>query len=265
MEALNLVSPLSSPVCGQVVSQNRIVGGEDAAQGAWPWQISLQYDNQHICGGTLINSQWVLTAAHCFPGPDPHPSPQAICSLSLSGSLGNVAGDVALVKLEQPIRFTPHLLPACLPDARVPFPPGTSCWVTGWGAPKDGALLPAPQTLQQLRVPLIGTMDCDTLYHIGSGTRPEIREVYNDMICAGYAKGQQDACQGDSGGPLVCEQDGAWFVAGIVSWGTGCALSNRPGVYTRVGAYQDWIQQQLPNAESLITHSSGVMCRQHQP
>ncbi|XP_050812979.1 prostasin-like [Gopherus flavomarginatus] len=105
-------------------------------------------------------------------------------------------------------------------------------------------LLPAPMTLQQLQVPLIDPLPCDALYR----HRSSMREIQDDMVCAGYAEGQRDACQGDSGGPLVCQKAGLWFVTGVISWGEGCALPNRPGVYIRVSAYLDWIGQHVPNA-----------------
>ncbi|XP_061446255.1 serine protease 33-like [Rhineura floridana] len=256
-------------VCGQVVAKNRIVGGEDASRGAWPWQVSLQYKGKHACGGTLISAEWVLTAAHCFPrkaalsdyrvnlgnyqlsNPDQNALWLRVSRVfAHQGYAGDgTSGDIALAQLEHPVRFTQVILPACLPDAKVQFPGGTLCWVTGWGAPYYGATLGAPKTLQAIQVPLIHTMPCDAMYHIGTGINPSTREIKDDMICAGYAKGEKDACLGDSGGPLVCEEDGAWFVVGIVSWGDLCAVPNRPGVYTRVGFYEDWIKRHYPRAQ----------------
>ncbi|XP_063157127.1 serine protease 33-like [Candoia aspera] len=249
-------------VCGQVVNQNRIVGGEDASQDAWPWQVSLQYQEKHACGATLISSEWLLTAAHCFPkntvlsnyqanvgnyqllNPDPNAVwlrlSRVIVHENYTGD--GSSGDIALAQLEEPVHFTQGILPACLPDAKVQFPSGTLCWVTGWGSPEYGATLGAPKTLQQIQLPLIDTMTCDAFYHIGTNISPTTTEIQDDMFCAGYAEGKKDACLGDSGGPLVCQEDGAWFVAGIVSWGDMCGLPNRPGVYTNVGFYQDWIQ-----------------------
>ncbi|XP_053120293.1 transmembrane protease serine 9-like [Hemicordylus capensis] len=256
-------------MCGQVVAKNRIVGGEDSSYGAWPWQVSLQYKQKHICGGTLINAEWVLTATHCFPGNAALSDYRAnLGNYQLSNPDSNAlwlrlsqvilhedyvtdgsSGDIALAQLEQPVHFTQGILPACLPDAKVQFPNGTLCWVTGWGAPQYGATLGAPKTLQQIQLPLIDTLACDAMYHIGTGIKASIREVQDDMICAGYATGGKDACLGDSGGPLVCQEDGAWFVAGIVSWGDMCAIPNRPGVYTRVSFYEDWIKIHLPQAQ----------------
>ncbi|XP_062993346.1 serine protease 33-like [Elgaria multicarinata webbii] len=256
-------------VCGQVLARNRIVGGEDSSPGAWPWQVSLQYNKKHACGGTLINAEWVLTAAHCFPrkavlsgyranlgnyqlsNPDPNALllrlSQVIVHKDYAGD--GTSGDIALAKLEHPVRFTQSILPACLPGAEIHFRGGSLCWVTGWGAPHYGASLGGLRTLQQIQLPLIDTLPCDAMYHIGTTINPNRREIQDDMFCAGYATGQKDACLGDSGGPLVCQESGSWFVAGIVSWGDLCALPNRPGVYTRVGFYQDWIKAHLPGAQ----------------
>ncbi|XP_013912133.1 PREDICTED: serine protease 27-like isoform X2 [Thamnophis sirtalis] len=201
-------------VCGQVMNQNRIVGGEDASRNAWPWQASLQYQGRHVCGATLISSQWILTAAHCFPKkailsdyqanlgnyqllkPDPNAVWRKLSQVAVHKDYAGdgTSGDIAVAQLEQPVRFTQGILPACLPHAKIQFPNGTLCWVTGWGSPAYGANLGGPKTLQQVQLPLIDTMTCDALFHIGTNISPTNREIKDDMFCAGYAEGKKDAC-----------------------------------------------------------------------
>uniref|UniRef100_A0A8D2E1D7 Serine protease 22 n=1 Tax=Sciurus vulgaris TaxID=55149 RepID=A0A8D2E1D7_SCIVU len=101
------------------------------------------------------------------------------------------------------------------------------------------APLPHPQILQKLKVPIIHSDICSRLYWRGSGQET----ITEDMLCAGYLEGQRDACLGDSGGPLMCQVDGAWLLAGIISWGEGCAERNRPGVYTSLPAHRSWVER----------------------
>uniref|UniRef100_A0A8C3FUB7 Peptidase S1 domain-containing protein n=1 Tax=Chrysemys picta bellii TaxID=8478 RepID=A0A8C3FUB7_CHRPI len=109
--------------------------------------------------------------------------------------------------------------------------------------------LPSPQTLQKLQVPIIDSKTCRNLYLTNMHNRPPNRNIQDDMICAGYAEGMRDACNGDSGGPMACIVGDVWVLAGIVSWGEGCAIKNRPGVYSRLTSYQSWIREYIPNLE----------------
>ncbi|XP_061444113.1 serine protease 33-like [Rhineura floridana] len=269
-------------VCGQPkVHSPRIVGGQKAEEGEWPWQVSIRENRLHVCGGSLISSHWVVTAAHCFEGPLnplryrihlgeyelPKPA-RTMVSSAVSQIIvhpyyagDGLSADIALVRLEEPVNISRTILPVCLPNASDPdpFPVGMSCWVTGWGnLYPDASFL--TRTLQELEVPIIDVDECDKMYHNDStaDTDTEIvptgyRLIYNDMICAGYAEGKKDSCQGDSGGPLACKLNDTWFLAGVVSFGLSCSLPNRPGVYTRVTSYMDWIQ----HAMAKNTPSSG--------
>ncbi|XP_058868324.1 serine protease 33-like [Acipenser ruthenus] len=247
------------------VGASRIVGGSDAQKGAWPWQVSVIKDGFPICGGSLIDKNWVLSAAHCFKGSsNVKPFTVRLGALSLSQQQGvdmrllsivvrpgfksaDQGGDAALLQLEQPAPLSETILPVCLPSPSTPFTAGQECWVTGWGNIKEGVPLSSPRTLQQLMVPLVDSVSCDTMYHIGTSVSKSVPLILPDMICAGYQEGSKDSCQGDSGGPLVCPSpDGSWILAGIVSWGDGCAKPNRPGVYSRVTSFLPWIRETLP-------------------
>ncbi|XP_010572284.1 PREDICTED: prostasin, partial [Haliaeetus leucocephalus] len=128
---------------------------------------------------------------------------------------GDVAGDLALARLDPPATPTRLVRPICLPGPAVRFPPGTNCTVTGWGDVHTAGPLPPPKTLQQLEVPLLSHRHCRCLYAetAGAGTPA------GDTLCAGFPQGQRDACQGDSGGPLSCRVGDIWLLAGGVSWG----------------------------------------------
>lgn len=143
--------------------------------------------------------------------------------------------DVALLQLDHPVVRSAAVHPVCLPARSHFFEPGLHCWITGWGALREGG--PTSNGLQKVDVQLIPQDLCSEAYRY---------QVTPRMLCAGYRRGKKDACQGDSGGPLVCkEPSGRWFLAGLVSWGLGCGRPNYFGVYTRITGVIGWIQQVL--------------------
>ncbi|KAL6104473.1 prss56 [Pungitius sinensis] len=251
-------------VCGQRSStvqnvtqpRSRIVGGSPAPLGSWPWLVNLQRHGGMMCGGVLVDSSWVVTAAHCFAGsqsesywtavvgefditktdPDeqvlkvnriiPHPkfNPKTFNN------------DIALVELTSPVVLSNRVTPVCLPSGVEP-PTGSPCLVAGWGSLyEDG---PSADVVMEAKVPLLPQSTCKNT--LGKEL------VTNTMLCAGYLTGGIDSCQGDSGGPLIYQDriSGRFQLHGITSWGDGCGEKGKPGVYTRVSAFSDWIQAEI--------------------
>nr|BAB08216.1 embryonic serine protease-1 [Xenopus laevis] len=274
--SLSNITTAAPPLCGSPVFSSRIVGGTDTRQGAWPWQVSLEFNGSHICGGSIISDQWILTATHCIEHPDlpsgcgvrlgayqlyvknPHEMTVKVDIIYINSEFNGpgTSGDIALLKLSSPIKFTEYILPICLPASPVTFSSGTECWITGWGQTGSEVPLQYPATLQKVMVPIINRDSCEKMYHINSVISETEILIQSDQICAGYQAGQKDGCQGDSGGPLVCKIQGFWYQAGIVSWGERCAAKNRPGVYTFVPAYETWISERSVISFKPFTSSS---------
>ncbi|XP_072925991.1 chymotrypsinogen A-like [Hemitrygon akajei] len=239
--------PAISPV---ISGYARIVNGENAVPGSWPWQVSMQQTNGfHFCGGSLINENWVVTAAHCSVStrhvvvvgeynkcsPDAKaqfiPVAQAITHPMWNPS--TIEHDITLVKLSRPVSFSAEVSPVCLASAYKTFSPGKLCVTTGWGLTRYNAFL-TPCTLQQSSLPLLSNAQCQEFWG---------NKIAETMICAGAAGAS--SCMGDSGGPLVCQDGGAWYLTGIVSWGSGRCSTQIPGVYARVSELRTWIDQTL--------------------
>ncbi|XP_075383998.1 suppressor of tumorigenicity 14 protein [Tenrec ecaudatus] len=249
--------------CGQrsFSRQSRVVGGENADEGEWPWQVSLHALGQgHVCGASLISPNWLVSAAHCHtddkgfsysdptmwtaylglhdqskrsaPGVQEHKLKRIIRHPNFNDFTFDY--DLALLELEEPAEYSNVVRPICLPDATHVFPAGKAIWVTGWGHTKEGGS--AALILQKGEIRVINQTTCE-------GLLPQ--QLTARMMCVGYLSGGVDSCQGDSGGPLSSvEADGRIFQAGVVSWGEGCARRDKPGVYTKLSLFRDWIKEQ---------------------
>ncbi|XP_016124339.1 anionic trypsin-1-like [Sinocyclocheilus grahami] len=259
-------------VCGQAPLNTRIVGGVNTPDGSWPWQASLHRSGYHFCGGSLINNEWVLTAAHCLPGVSASSlrvylgrrTQQGVNANEISRNVRTIIvhssynsntnnNDIALLRLSSTVTFNNYIRPVCLAAQNSVFPSGTSSWITGWGDVQSGVSLPSPGILQETMVPVVNNVQCNTL--LGSGS------VTSNMMCAGLTQGGKDTCQGDSGGPMVSQQCTAWIQSGITSWGYGCANPNSPGVYTSVSRYQNWITNNIgQNLPGFVTFSPSNSC-----
>ncbi|KAK2899792.1 hepatocyte growth factor activator [Channa argus] len=254
--------PAKKPVCGKKhkkrlsVARGRILGGNSALPGTHPWMAAIYIGQMDFCAGTLISSCWVLSAAHCFfrnpqksqlrvvlgqqnfnvTSPNTRTFGVAEYIFPKQFSVFNpTLHDIVLIKLKkqdgQCVKKTPFIRPICLPDKNLTFPDHYCCAISGWGRMHEK--VEGYNSLQEGGVRLIPHDTC---------RKPEVygNHVTADMICAGL-NGCVDACQGDSGGPLACSRNDVSFLYGIISWGEGCGRSGKPGVYTKVVNYIDWI------------------------
>ena len=219
----------------------RIVGGTEAAVGAWPWAAAMTFGTGsgffQYCGGALISQEWVLTAAHC----EVEVGDTVILGRhNLETSAGEEIrvdrvlthrdydpvmndNDISLVHLE---RASGQAMIALGAEAPLPGEPVT---VIGWGLTSEGGS--ASDVLRQVSVAVVSQNECSEAY-----------ALTENMICAGLPEGGKDSCQGDSGGPLMALAGETWAHVGIVSFGEGCARPGKPGVYTRTSNYLGWVE-----------------------
>ncbi|MET0133957.1 MAG: serine protease [Kibdelosporangium sp.] len=248
--AVGLVA-LAGPASSSVDSAGspRIVGGQRASTGTYPFAVYLTTaDGFQFCGGTLAAQNKVITAAHCAKGQDPRDffvvagrddkknTGQGV-SVPVKriwvhpGYTDALAGhDVAVLTLGQRITQY-HPIPFAGPGDESAYAAGTVATILGWGRTSSGG--PTSQYLLKAEVPVVGDQDC---------ARSLAKHNPSWMVCAGYPEGRIDGCQGDSGGPMIA--DGK--LIGISSWGDGCGLPDKPGVYTRVISYYPELAQQIP-------------------
>ncbi|CAF1563510.1 unnamed protein product [Rotaria magnacalcarata] len=245
----------------------RIIRGQLAKPGQFPYQVSINNNGDHFCGGALIHKKWILSAAHClkyftsmqnfyvimgatyldqadpkyvqisridahfpFPRYDPWGDPK-------DGNITRNDHDLVLLKLQNPARYTNRVRPIQLPDPKndqITLENRKRCIVSGFGTIKDAR---QSHVLKYLTVPIVDRDQC------ARGHRP--RRIKDFHICAGYWHGGSDACNGDSGGPIACYSNRERILVGIVSWGVECARHGTYGVYTRVSRYLKWINQTI--------------------
>ncbi|XP_041032691.1 trypsin-like [Carcharodon carcharias] len=221
----------------------KIINGQNCSPHSQPWQVLLTFNGYRWCGGSLINDQWIVSAAHCY-----HPSSILVAHLgehNLSHSEGteqriqvvkaivhpsfnyrNFNNDILLLKLAWPATFDQYVRPIPLPSQCATA--GTQCSTSGWGRLMiNGGEL--PEVLQCLNQPILPDADCAKAYPL---------YFTDNMFCSGYWEGGQGTCQGDSGGPVVCNGE----LQGITSWGYHCAMKDHPGVFVKVCNYYNWIQ-----------------------
>nr|XP_055035145.1 enteropeptidase isoform X1 [Misgurnus anguillicaudatus] len=234
----------------------RVVGGQDAKKGAWPWIVSLRWQGTHVCGASLIDSEWLITAAHCVYGKNIHLS-SWVAVLGLHAQFNTEdsdkqyrtidqiimnkhynrrtkESDIALMHLETPAIFTDYVQPICLPELSTIFEEGEKCFIAGWGRRSETDTI--ANVLQQAVVPLVNRTQCQQWM-------PEYN-ITEQMICAGYPEGGVDTCKGDSGGPLMCKEEVYWAtLVGVTSFGVGCGRPQRPGVFVNVNRFIEWVAE----------------------
>jgi secreted trypsin-like serine protease len=236
---------------------DKVVGGRLASMGAHPWQVSLAVSwiadagRAHFCGGSVYDSRWIVTAAHCMKDLIPaqihvvagtNVLTRGAYRINVSRIIRHASydpkskdNDVALLQTAEPLPLGSLVRSIGLmsADDEVKLS-GKNLLVTGWGATEQGGV--KVRDLREVDVPYVTNEACnDFLSYDG--------RVTANMLCAGRAAGGVDSCQGDSGGPLTLKTGStSTILAGIVSWGRGCAQPGKYGVYARVSRYKAWVE-----------------------
>merc|ERR1719219_344032 len=250
--------------CGLAQRATRIVGGKETEVNEYPWQAGLVRkggSSHHLfCGGSLLNTRWVLTAAHCNRGMKPSDiqvvlgehdiwKKEETESVRMNVMQINIHPkyerktldyDFSMLQLEKSVNYGkfPHIRPVCLPSNSQDTFAGDTATITGWGRTQAVPVARSSQ-LQEVNVKVLTNKQCRASY--GE------KRISDRMICA--AAPGKDSCQGDSGGPMVTAKGGDgvtpgqnYQLIGVVSWGSACASPDYPGVYARVTNEIRWIR-----------------------
>ncbi|XP_051946397.1 plasminogen activator, urokinase a [Xyrauchen texanus] len=263
--------------CGErsLLPRSKIIGGIRSTVESHPWIASIFFGEQFTCGGSLIAPCWVLTAAHCFTSgmntktkkysvylgknainendltkEQQFTVSKLVVHEGFNYTTQNFTHDIALLKIVdsngQCASKTSSVRTVCLPPSLVMLPPGTYCEIAGYGRHQKGGF-EYSKHLKQAQVMLISQKNCINYYN------KEEDNINEHMFCGAGKDWKEDACQGDSGGPLLCEVNNKMFQFGIISWGDKCAEESKPGVYTKVTNYNQWISEHT----GLPTYTAG--------
>lgn len=266
--------------------QLRIAGGQEASHGDWPWQVSFQHRTcrkagrggtrlctwKHLCGASIVDNKWVVTAAHCIaesgffydpyqPGEDwsvvvgmdkLHNERLGSSNAGTRIFLDKIVvhdtyrfnyithADIALLKLSEAVEYNDYVQPICFPDGQEPQH-GDMCHITGWGF-TSGTGDELSYHLKEAQIPIVDFSECrnvDVWYKLLNG------EVH---MCAGdRVRGGVDSCGGDSGGPLSCQRkDGSFYLAGVTSFGfSDCGKKGHVGIYARMTTFEEWAKKTI--------------------
>jgi len=242
---------------------SQIIGGSNAAVGAWPWQLSQQRGSgtswSHSCGASLLSGRYALSAAHCVDGAqasglrviaglNDRTNTAGTVTSNISGykmheqyntGTPTYANDIAILTLSTNINQGGNIAYARLPPNNNDAYAGMTCVITGWGRTSSSNTL--PNVLQQANVGILSTAQCQSQ---GAGAN-----IWANHICIYDSANTRGACNGDSGGPVNCNTGGSYLVAGIASFvfqSGGNCLPSRPSVYTRTSTYLAWINTNTP-------------------
>jgi len=266
--------PTYTPQCGRRHLEgldtrilNPFLGKDEAKMGEFPWQAAVLRKegtlNIFLCGATLINKRFILTAIHCIKNLKPgavkvrlgeydtqstgerYPFQDVnVQEIITHANFEKEAlwNDIALLYLEgDGAKFAPNVDTACLPDQGQEFV-GQTCVITGWGKDAFDPTGEYQNLLKEVEVPVVANPVCQTL--LRKTRLGKDFQLHESFMCAGGEAGK-DACKGDGGGPLVCEFQGSYRVAGIVAWGIGCGQKDVPGVYVNVAKFKNWIDENI--------------------
>ncbi|XP_016058238.1 PREDICTED: putative serine protease 46 [Miniopterus natalensis] len=259
--------------CGQTNMSCKVVKGKLVEVGKWPWQVSILFLGMYVCSGSLIHHRWILTAAHCLErslNPDQYSVMVGVQHLPEKGThlplahivihenfKNLIANDIALLKLKDPVLWSPLVQPICLPTTNLRPSVGTSCWAIVWGRTDTKVTPKPPYSLQEVSVKIIKHQICDRQYQF-LFLKGQKKFIGKEMLCASSEWGA-DSCQMNSGSPMVCQVNKTWVQMGVESWSFSCKQHHYPNIYTSTSLFTQWIRKQIGDVKFISRAHSAFL------